>query len=306
MRIDSTGRVTVLTGQAAMGQGIETALAQVAAETLGVRLEDVTVVSGDTTACPYTGYGTGASRGAAMGGGTLLTAAERLREKIKRIAAHQLEAAPEDLEVRDGRVFVRGSPQHGVSMAEIGDAAYRRLNEKLPESEDPTLEERHVFDPENLAWSYGCTAALVEVDRETGVTKVIGYLVAHDCGTVINPMIVDGQLHGGAAQGIAEALYEELVYDEEGQLTTSTFMDYSIPTFSEIPSFVLRHMETPAPHIPGGMKGMGEAGTIGAPAAIANAIDDALKDLGVIVTTLPMTPPRLLELLDAANQKGKP
>jgi aerobic carbon-monoxide dehydrogenase large subunit len=302
VRIDSTGHVTVFTGQAAMGQGIETALAQVAAQTLGIDLEDVTIVSGDTTNCPYTGYGTGASRGAAMGGATLMKAAEVLREKVKRIGAHQLEAAAEDIEIRGGRVFVRGSEHQAVTLAEIGDAAYRRLNGKFPEDEDPTLEERYVFDPENLAWSYGCTAALVEVDRETGFTTVLGYLVAHDCGTVINPTIVDGQLHGGAAQGIAEALFEELVYNEEGQLTTGTFMDYAIPTFMEIPRFDLRHMDTPAPHIPGGMKGMGEAGTIGAPAAIAGAIDDALSDLGVTVTSVPATPARLHALIQEAQR----
>ena len=302
VRIDSTGHVTVFTGQAAMGQGIETALAQVAAQTLGIDLEDVTIVSGDTTNCPYTGYGTGASRGAAMGGGTLMKAAELLREKVKRIGAHQLEAAAEDIEIRAGRVFVRGSEQQAVTLAEIGDAAYRRLNGKFPEDEDPTLEERYVFDPENLAWSYGCTAALVEVDRETGFATVLGYLVAHDCGTVINPTIVDGQLHGGAAQGIAEALFEELVYDEEGQLTTGTFMDYAIPTSMEIPRFDLRHMDTPAPHIPGGMKGMGEAGTIGAPAAIAGAIDDALSDLGVTVASVPATPARLHALIQEAQR----
>ncbi len=302
VRMDSTGRVTALTGQAAMGQGVHTALAQITAQTMGVALEDVTVVSGDTNTCPYTGYGTGASRGAAMGGGTLMKAAEQLRAKVLRIAAHMLEAAPEDLEIEAGRVHVRGVPGRAVTFAEIGDAAYRRLNEKLPEGEDPTLEERHVFDPENLAWSYGCTAALVEIDRETGVVRVADYVVSHDCGTVINPTIVDGQIHGGAAQGIGEALYEELVYDEEAQLTTSTFMDYCIPTFGELPRFTLRHQETPAPHIPGGMKGMGEAGTIGAPAAIANAIDDALSDLEITTTSLPVTPARLHGLIRSAQE----
>jgi carbon-monoxide dehydrogenase large subunit len=237
-----------------------------------------------------------------MGGGTLMRASERLVEKLKRIAAHMLEAAPEDLEIASSKVFVRGVPSQSVSFAEIGDAAYRRLNGRLPEGEDPTLEERYVFDPENVAWSFGCTAAMVEIDRETGVTQVIDYVVAHDCGTVINPLIVDGQIHGGVAQGIGQALYEELVYDAEGQLITSTLADYILPTFGELPRFTLAHQSTPAPHIPGGLKGMGEAGTIGAPAAVANAIDDALRDLDVTITTIPITPPRLRTILRAAGQ----
>lgn len=303
VRIDSTGHVTAFTGQVGMGQGVETALAQVTAQTMGVRLEDVMVVLGDTVACPYTGYGTGASRGAAMGGASLMKAAERLKEKVKRIAAHQLEVSPEDLEITDGRISVRGASSLGVTLADIGDAAYRRLKDKLPEGEEATLEERFVFDPENLAWSYGCTAAMVEVDRQTGVTKVLGYIVAHDCGTVVNPMIVDGQITGGAAQAIGETLYEELVYDENAQLTTTTFADYLLPTAGDIPPFTLRHMNTPAPHIPGGMKGMGEAGTIGGPSAISNAVDEALSDLGVVVQSLPITPPRLFEAIATAQRE---
>lgn len=302
VRMDATGRVTAFTGQCAMGQGLETALAQVTADTMGVPFEDVVVVSGDTATCPFTGYGTGGSSGASMGGGTLLRAATRLRDKVRSIAAHLLEANVDDVTVADGRCFVKGSPDRFVTMAEVGDAAYRRLAGKLPDDIDPTLEERDVFDPENFAWSYGCTAAMVEIDRETGLTRVVDYLVAHDCGTVINPTIVDGQIHGGAAQGIAEALYEELVYNDDGQLLTSTFLDYAIPTASEIPAFTNLHMDTPAPHMPGGMKGMGEAGTIGAPAAVANAVDDALADLGVTVTTLPVTPSRLLALIDEATE----
>lgn len=294
VRIDSTGKVTVFTGQSALGQGVQTTLAQVAAAQLGVSFEDVTVVVGDTDTCPYTGYGTGASRAAAVGGGAVHTAASRLKEKVLRIAGQMLEAAPEDLVVADGQVMVAGAPNRSVSMAEIGDAAYRRINGRLPETESPTLEEREVFDPANVAFSYGCTAVLAEVDRDTGEVHLLDYLIAHDCGTVINPQIVDGQLHGGAAQAIGGALYEELVYGADGQIQTTTFMDYLIPTASEIPTFELRHMETPADHIPGGFKGMGEGGTIGGGAAIAGAVDDALSDIGLTTTTLPITPPRLI------------
>lgn len=301
VRIDSTGRVTVYTGQAAMGQGMHTALAQVAAEALGVPLDDVTVISGDTDSCPYTGYGTGASRAAAVGGAAVLTAATRLREKVLKIGAHLLEAAPEDVVIADGVISVVGAPDRSVPLAAVGDAAYRRLNEKLPEDVSPTLEEREVFDPANVAFSYGCTAVLSEVDRETGVVRLLDYLVAHDCGVVINPLIVDGQIHGGAAQAIGGALFEEIVYGADGQIQTTTFMDYLIPTAAEIPPFRLEHQQTPADHIPGGFKGMGEAGTIGGGAAILASVENALADLDITIDRLPITPPRLLDLIDAAG-----
>ncbi len=301
VRIDSSGRVTVFSGQAALGQGIQTTLAQVAAQTLGVPLEDVTVVVGDTTNCPYTGYGTGASRGAALGGAAIIRAGEKLREQVLRIAGQILEVAPEDLTIENGRISVVGVPDRFITMADVGDAAYRRLSGKLPDGMQPTLEERCAFDPEAFAMTYGCTAAMTEVDRETGVVTLLDYLTAHDCGTVINPTIVDGQLHGGAAQAIGGALYEELVYDDAGQPVTTTFMDYLLPTASEVPRFTLLHMETPSPHIPGGMKGVGESGIIPAFAAISNSLDDALSDLGVTVTTLPATPPRMLELIRSAR-----
>lgn len=304
VRIDSAGGVTVRTGLSAMGQGIETALAQVAAQTLGVPLDTVKVLHGDTETNPFTGYGTGASRGAALGGGALLRASSRLRDKVLRIAAHMLEADAEDLEITDGVVAVKGAPGGpSVTMRQIGDAAYRRLDGKLPDGEDPTLEERDVLDPDNVAFSYGTTAVLAEVDRETGRVELLDYLLVHDCGTVINPMIVDGQIHGGATQGIGGALFEEIVYSPEGQPLTTTFMDYLIPTASEIPTFETLHMTTTADHIPGGFKGMGEAGTIGAASAITAAVEDALPELDLRLTRLPVTPPRLLDALTTATPK---
>ncbi|MBP2326226.1 carbon-monoxide dehydrogenase large subunit [Kibdelosporangium banguiense] len=300
VRIDSTGHVTVYTGLSAIGQGIHTALAQVAAHSLGVPLDHVTVISGDTDTGPYTGYGTGASRGAALGGPAVRAAATRLKAKVLRIAGHILEAAPDDLVISDGVVSVKGVPDRIVTMAEIGDAAYRRLNGRLPEDESPTLEEREVYDPANVATSFGCTAVLAEVDRETGVVTLLGYLIAHDCGTVINPLIVDGQLHGGAAQAIGGALYEEIVYDADGRMRTRSFADYLWPSATEIPPFGVSHMATPSDHVPGGFKGMGEAGVIGGGAAIAHAIVDALPEYDITITSLPITPPRLL----AAMQKG--
>lgn len=297
VRVDSTGHVTVHTGLSAIGQGIHTTLAQVAAQTLGVPLDHVTVLSGDTDSCPYTGYGTAASRGAAVGGAAVLNASTRLRAKILRVAGHLLEVSPDDLSLDDGVVSVKGVPGKEVTLAAIGDAAYRRLNGKWPEEETPTLEEREVYDPVNIATSFGCTAVLAEVDRETGVVTLLDYLIAHDCGTVINPMIVAGQLHGGAAQAIGGALYEELVYGPDGRMETTSFTGYLLPGATEIPPFSVSHMTTPAEHIPGGFKGMGEAGVIGGGAAIAHAIEDALTDYGVDITALPITPPRLVDAM---------
>ncbi|AIG74233.1 Caffeine dehydrogenase subunit alpha [Amycolatopsis japonica] len=297
VRVDSTGHVTVHTGLSAIGQGIHTTLAQVAAHTLGVPLDHVTVLSGDTQSCPYTGYGTAASRGAAVGGAAVLNASTRLRAKILRVAGHILEASPDDLSIQDGVVAVKGVPGRQVTLAAIGDAAYRRLNGVWPEDETPTLEEREVYDPVNVATSFGCTAVLAEVDKETGVVTLLDYLIAHDCGTVINPTIVDGQLHGGAAQAIGGALYEELVYGADGRLETTSFAGYLLPTATEIPPFSVAHMTTPTEHVPGGFKGMGEAGVIGGGAAIAHAVEDALREHDVDITSLPITPPRLLAAL---------
>lgn len=300
VRVDSTGHVTVHTGLSAIGQGIHTTLAQVAAHTLGVPLDHVTVLSGDTDSSPYTGYGTAASRGAAVGGAAVLNASTRLRAKILRVAGHLLEVSPDDLSIEDGVVSVKGVPGKEVTLAAIGDAAYRRLNGVWPDEETPTLEEREVYDPVNIATSFGCTAVLAEVDRETGVVTLLDYLIAHDCGTMINPMIVDGQLHGGAAQAIGGALYEELVYGADGRMETTSFTGYLLPGATEIPPFSVSHMTTPAEHVPGGFKGMGEAGVIGGGAAVAHAIEDALNEYGVDITSLPITPPRLL----AAIQRG--
>ncbi|WP_410654266.1 xanthine dehydrogenase family protein molybdopterin-binding subunit [Amycolatopsis sp. lyj-112] len=300
VRVDSTGHVTVHTGLSAIGQGIHTTLAQVAAQTLGVPLDHVTVLSGDTDSCPYTGYGTAASRGAAVGGAAVLNASSRLRAKVLRVAGHLLEVSPDDLSLEDGVISVKGVPGKEITLAAIGDAAYRRLNGVWPEDETPTLEEREVYDPVNVATSFGCTAVLAEVDRETGVVTLLDYLIAHDCGTVINPLIVDGQLHGGAAQAIGGALYEELVYGADGRMETTSFTGYLLPGATEIPPFSVSHMATPAEHIPGGFKGMGEAGVIGGGAAIAHAVEDALPEYGIDITSLPITPPRLL----AAMKRG--
>lgn len=301
LRMDSIGKVTVYSGQINMGQGTHTIYAQLAADSLGVPMDDIVVVTGDTDSCPYTGYGTGGSRAAPLGGAAIIRAGERLRAKLLRIGAQLLEASPDDMEIVDGVLSVRGAPGRSVTTRDIGDAAYRRLLDRLPEGEMPTLEEVDVFDPPNMATSYGCTALLAEVDRETGMVSLIDCLQAHDCGTVINPMLVDGQLAGGLAQALGGALLEELIYDDEGQLRTASFMDYLLPTAMEIPPFHFYHQETPAPDIPGGIKGVGEAGTIAGVSLVGSAIDDALSDLGVTVTRFPVTPPRLLDLIREAQ-----
>ena len=301
VRIDPMGKVTVYSGQINMGQGTHTIYAQIAADGLGVPIEDVKVVTGDTDSCPYTGYGTGGSRAAPLGGGAIIRATARLKEKVFRIAAELMEASPDDLMIESGVISVKGSPGRSVSMQDVGDAAYRRLNGRLPEGETPTLEETDVYDPENMATSFGCAALLVDVDRETGVVKLLDFVQTDDCGTVINPMLVDGQLAGGFTQAFGGALFEELVYDEEGQLQSANFMDYMIPTAMEIPRFKVIHQETPSPHIPGGIKGVGESGTIAGVSLVGSAIDDALSDVGVTVTRFPMTPMRLLEKIRHAE-----
>lgn len=304
VRMDSSGKVTVFSGQIPMGQGTHTSYAQITADGLGVPIEDVTIVTGDTDSCPYTGYGTGGSRALALGGAAIINATGRLKSKLLRIGAELLEANPDDVEIEDGRVSVRGAPGSSVSTADIGYAAYRSLNGKLPESETPTLEEVDVYDPTNMTTSYGCTALLVEVDRETGAVKLLECLQAHDAGVIVNPMLADGQLAGGLAQAFGGGLFEEFVYDEDGQIRTTSFLDFLLPTATDIPPFRFYHQETPAPDIPGGMKGLGEAGTIAGVSVVASAIDDALSDLGVAVTEFPMTPPRLLQLIREAQSGG--
>jgi carbon-monoxide dehydrogenase large subunit len=302
IRIEQSGDVIVYTGLCEMGQGITNALAQVCADQLGVDPAHVTVVTGDTHNCPYTGYGTGASRAASVGGASVMKASARLREKIVRIAAHMLEAHPDDIVAESGRLSVRGTPSRSVEMADIGRAAYIRPIE-LPDDVDPGLEAVEAFDPPQMAWPYGANVVVVEVDVATGEVSFLDYAYVHDCGTIINPKIVDGQIHGGVAQGIGMALYEELAYDAEGQPLFGSFMDYVLPTAAEIPRLRLDHQVTPSPVIPGGTKGVGEAGAIGSPAAVVSAIEDALRPQGVKITEMPVTPDKILAwIAEAATE----
>ncbi|HXF98510.1 MAG TPA: xanthine dehydrogenase family protein molybdopterin-binding subunit [Gaiellaceae bacterium] len=296
VRMETNGEATVFTGLCEMGQGFTNGLAQLCADELGVDLDQVTVVTGDTQLCPVTGYGTGASRSASVGGAAVAKAARTVRRKVLEIAAHMLEAAVDDLEIERGRISVAGSPERYVTMADIGRAAYLRPAD-LPEGMDPGLEAIEVFDPPQMAWPYGVNIAVVEIDPETGLVSFLDYAYVHDTGTLLNPMIVEGQIHGGMAQGIGMALYEQLAYDEDAQPRVGTFMDYLLPTALEIPRPRLDHLVTPSPLIPGGMKGVGEAGTIGSPAAVASAVEDALRPFEATVTRLPLTPEAVLGLI---------
>jgi len=314
LAVDHDGGVTVAVGLSTYGQGTRTMVATLVAELLGVRVEDVRVVIGDTDAAPH-GFGSVASRSTVVAAGALTKAAGPLREKATRIAAHLLEAAPEDLETADGRFEVRGSGGKGVSWGEVAEVALARTLD-LPEGVDAGLHEtatyespavEHTVDASgrinaSATYNNATHAAVVAVDTETGAVRVTSYAVAHDCGRVINPQIVAGQVHGGVAQGIGGALLEDFVYDSGAQPLSTTFMDYLLPSAVEIPSIALEEMETPAPGTAFGVKGCGEGGTIGPMAAIASAVDDALRDLGAPhVTATPITPESVLELIDAAG-----
>jgi len=301
VRLEPSGRVTVATGIIELGQGIRSALAQVAADVLSLPYDRVAVVLGDTARTPYSCYGSADSRGSVTGGAAVLQATRALRQKLVRVAAHLLEADEADLEVVDSQCRVRGAPGRGLSFAALAQESLRGQN--LPDGMEPELEARFTYNPENWTFPYGVHVAAVEVARDTGRVHLLGYWVAHDCGTMLNPMLVDGQLHGGLAQGIGGALSEELRYDDAGQLLSRTFMDYAIPTAETMPPITIGHVETPSPHTPGGMKGMAEGGTIGAPAAIANAVADALAGAGVdaaAVAAYPLTAPKVFALLQTA------
>ncbi len=295
VRVDPGGTVTAAFGVACHGQGHETTLAQIVAEELGARLEDVRVLTGDTALAP-TGTGTYASRTAVIAGGAATLAARALRDKAVRIAAHLLEAGPEDVVLEGGRATIRGSADRSATLREIAGAAYAGAK-RLPPGMEPGLEATRFYDPYFGTASNASHVAVVEVDAETCAVAVRRFIVVEDCGRIINPLVVDGQAIGGVAQGVGAALLEEVVYDGDGQLLTGTLMDYLVPTASEVPAVEVHHLERPSPTTLGGFKGVGEGGTIGAPAAVANAIADALAPLGVEITELPVTPERLFRLI---------
>jgi aerobic carbon-monoxide dehydrogenase large subunit len=303
LRMDPSGNVTVMVGTCGHGQGHQTTLAQIAADELGIEPTDVLVRQGDTESTPY-GWGTFASRSAVIGGGATKRAAVLLAERIKEVASHLLEASPGDLEILDGKVSVSGSPDRFIEVAAVARAAHLEA-QLLPEGEAGTLDASAGFDPPGT-FSNATHGVVVEIDPETGDVRIDRYVVAEDCGVMINPMIVEGQVRGGVAQGIAAALYERLVYDDEGQLVTSTLMDYLVPTATEIPPIEILHLETPCAFSETGAKGMGEGGTMGAPAAIACAVTDALAHLGIEIDQLPMTPDSLRAAIKESQEGNAP
>jgi carbon-monoxide dehydrogenase large subunit len=301
IRIDSTGSITAAFGVASHGQGLETTLAQIIADDLGARFDDIRVVQGDSDAVPMS-TGTYASRSAVLGGGAAKHASLILREKIKKVASHLLEAAAGDIDVAGGRATVTGTDR-AVTFRQIAKAVYSDMR-TLPVEARQELEASYTYDPINGTTACATHLAAVEVDPTTCFVKIHKYVVAEDCGRIINPMIVDGQVHGGVAQGIGAALYEEVIYDEDGQLVSASLADYVIPSAVEIPHMDVVHIES-CSAVAGGFRGMGEGGTIGAPAAIANAVSDALSPLDIQVSILPITPERIFGLLEQARTKAK-
>ena len=301
VRVDATGHVTVYTGANAHGQGLQTTLAQICADQLGVTPDEVTVRMGDTSYIPY-GIGTFASRSAVTAGTATGVSASRVRSKALAIAAELLEASVSDLELEAGTVHVRGTPERKVSLGEVARAASPGPRAKLPAGMAPVLEAEYYYVPPTVTWASGTHVAVVEVDDETGFVRVLRYLTVDDCGQMLNPTIVEGQVHGGVSLGLGNTLTEEVVYGADGQLLSSTYMDYLLPTTTDVPPITVSHQVCPSEVNPFGIKGCGEGGAVGPLAAVANAVSDALAPLKVRVTRVPITPERLLTLIDEARR----
>jgi carbon-monoxide dehydrogenase large subunit len=300
IRVHATGAVQVFTGTSPHGQSHETSWAQIAADALGVSPDDIEVRHGDTFESPGMGVGTFGSRSLAVGGIAVHKAAEKVREKVIQIGAHVLEASPADVVVEGGKVFVKGVPGKAKSFGDISMAAY--LANNLPDGMEPGLEATVYYDPPNFTFPFGTHVAEVEIDGETGAVKLETYSACDDCGRQINPMIVEGQLHGGITQGIGQALYEAAVYDSNGQLLSGSMMEYHVPTAEDIPAFKLDHTVTLTGTNPLGVKGIGEAGTIGSTPAVANAVMDALSPLGIKHIDMPLTPEKIWRAIRAAGE----
>ncbi len=288
IRIHPTGKVTARFGTKSQGQGHETTYAQIIAEELGIPHSDVTVEEGDTDTAPY-GLGTYASRSIPTAGAAAAVACRKIKDKAQKIAAHLLEAAEEDLEWEVGKFSVKGVPDKSVTIQDIAFAAYTNH----PQGLEAGLEATHYYDPPNMTYPFGSYIAVVDIDSDTGVVKVRRFVAVDDCGNIINPMIVEGQIHGGLTQGLAPALFEEISYDDEGNITGGSFMEYLVPTAVETPHWETHKTVTPSPHHPLGAKGVGESPTVGAPPAIVNAVVDALSHLGVRHLDIPMTPEKV-------------
>src|SRR3989440_2035696 len=323
VRVESDGRVFVSTAVTSQGQAHATTFAQIAADQLGVEPQDVLLTEGDSQAF-YWGVGTFASRAATVAGSAVHLAAVKVREKAKQVAADLFEAAAEDIELAGGKVFVKDAPHRSLTLGQVaisanplryayGENARKLMSMKLagprpgsalpPERGGPGLEATEFYSPPHASFASGVHGAIIEVDPRTGMVSFVKYAAVHDCGRVINPMVVEGQVHGGVAQGIGGAFFERLVYNEDGQIMNASFMDYLLPTAAEVPPIAVGHVETPSPLSPLGMKGAGEAGGIPLPALFASAIDDALSPFGIRVREMPLHPCRLYELLQ--EQQGR-
>ncbi len=301
--MDASGKVLIAAGTSSQGQGHDTTLCQVVADQLSLDLDDVALMATDTASSPMSTPGTRASRVAVIVGGALTLAATELREKLVAIAGALLEADPADLELRDGRIGVTGAPEHSVAIAEVAHAAHydTGIRDAVPE---PHLTSTRFYDAK-ATYANGCFATTVEVDPATGAVSLLRFEAVEDCGTMINPLIIDGQVHGAVVQGIGGALFEEIVYGDDGQIHTSTFMDYLLPSAPEIPEIGVSHLESPSPNSIGGIKGMGESGVIGTPAAVANAVADALSPFGVVIESMPLSPQAVVRLLDGARARSR-
>ena len=302
VQVHPTGKVSVYTGSHSHGQGHETTFAQLVGEHFGIPMDDIEIVHGDTGRVPF-GMGTYGSRSASVGGTAILMSINKIKEKGKKIAAHLLEANPKDMEYANGQFFVKGSPEKAVPFGQVALVAYVPHN--YPEGLEPGLEETSFYDPANFCFPFGAHACMVEVDPDTGHVKILRYLAVDDVGNVINPMIVDGMVHGGIAQGVAQALWEGAVYDDEsGQLVTGSMMDYALPKADMLPNYETARTETPTPVNPLGVKGAGETGTIASTPAVVNAVVDALGGLGVDhIETMPLTAERVWKTIQAAKSK---
>ena len=299
VRVHPTGSATVFTGTSPHGQGLDTSFAQIVADRVGIDPANVDVIHGDTDQGPW-GWGTYGSRSLAVGGEAVARAALKVQDKAKRICAALLEAAVDDIELTDGKYQVRGSPDKAMTIAEIAGAAHIPPNE-LPADFELGLEATSAYDPENFVFPFGAHACVVDVDAETGKVEIVRYVAVDDCGPAINPMLIEGQIHGGVTHAVGQALYEQVYYDETGQLVTGTFVDYALPTAAELPSFETDRTETPSPVNSMGVKGVGEAGTIAATPAVVGAVLDALSPLGVKWLDMPLTPMKVWQAIEEAK-----
>lgn len=302
VRVHPTGKVSVYIGGHPHGQGEETTFAQIVADRLQIPLDDVEILHGDTAMTPF-GMGTYGSRTTPVAGASIAIACRKILEKAFKIAAHLLEASEKDIEYSGGRFYVKGMPEKSKALGEVAYASYAAGSNELPAGLEPGLEATVFYDPPNFTFPFGTHVCTVEVDPETGAVKILDYTAVDDCGRRINPMIVEGQVHGGILQGLAQALYEEAVYDERGNLLTGDLTEYLVPTACESPQIRTDATVTPSPHNPLGVKGIGEAGTIAATPAVANAVIDALKHLGITHLDTPLKPEKIYKAIREATSK---